>query len=367
MTQCGLVCLLFGIVAWSQAANSNSVPANQNGAVPSASSGVATVAAGKPAATEPQATADLPPATPVITIRGLCENPPANKSAATDCTTVITRAEFEKLIGAVQPTMTAPVRRQFANNYARALVMSEKAVQMGLDKDPAFQEQMRLARIQVLSAALNKAIQDRAAQVSDQDIEDYYRNNMSKFEQVDVERIYIPKSPQQEVSDTKLSPTERQKRTQASAEAMRTLADKLRARAVEGEDFTKLQADAYEAAGIKSIAPNVSIGKTMRSRLPPDQVFVMNLKAGEISAVIDDQNGYFIYKVKSKSTLKLDEAREEIKGALRAQRMGNEMKDIQESATPTLNESYFAAPQPAPKPTESGKPSSKPTEDDDDD
>jgi hypothetical protein len=366
MSRYALVCLLLGVLAWGQAGNSNSAPTMQKSGMPNTAAGE-TAPANKPAATESRTAVDVPPATPVITINGLCENPHASKSAATDCKTVITRAQFEKLIDAVQPTMAASVRRQFATNYARALVMSEKAERLGLDKDPAFQEHMRLARIQVLSGELNKVIQEKAKQISDKDVEDYYRSNQSKFEQVEMERIYIPKTPQQEPSDAKLSMAEREKRTQASVEAMKALADKLHERAVAGEDFTKLQADAYQVAGIKSTAANVSLGKVMRSRLPPNQVFVMDLNPGEISKVIDDQNGYFVYKVKSKSTLKLEESSEGIKGTLRAQRMEEEMKDIQESATPALNESYFASPQATPKPGETGKPSSKPQDDDDDD
>jgi hypothetical protein len=348
------VCLLFGTLAWGQAGNSNSGTMANAGVAP----------AHKSEETHPQAAVDLPLATPVITINGLCENPPANKSAAADCKTVITRAEFEKLVDTVQPKMPASARKQFASNYARALVMSEKAAQMGLDKSPEYAEHMRLARIQVLSTELNRAVQDEAAQISDKDIEDYYHNNISSFEQADMERIYIPKLPHQEASDTKLSVSEREKRTQASVEAMRMLADKLHARAVAGEDFTKLQLDAYEAAGIKSTAANVAIAKMMRSRLPASQVFVMDLKPGEISTVIDDQNGYFLYKLKSKSTLKLDDAREQIKGTLRAQHVAAEMKEIQESATTTFNDVYFVSPQPMP-PISGEKPQQAADDDDD--
>jgi hypothetical protein len=330
MPRHGLVALLLGGLAWCQVANS-----------------------------PPQTTVELPPATPVITINGFCENPSTDKSATTNCATVITRAEFEKLVDAVQPTMTARSRKEFASNYARALVMSEDAVQMGLDKSPAFQERMRLARIQILGAALNKKLMDKAAQISDNDIADYYRKNISEFEQVDLQRMYIPKTPPQRASGTNLSAAEREKRTKTSPEAMKALADKLRARAIAGEDFNKLQADAYEAEGIKNLAPNVGVEKIRRNALPPNHVFVMDLKPGEISTVIDDPTGYFLYKVKSKETLNLDGVSDEIKDTLRAQRMADEMKEMQEFATPILNESYFATAQPTPKPEESAKPSSE--------
>jgi hypothetical protein len=335
MSRYGLACLLLGALAWGQAAKSNPAPATQKEAAPSAAP------AAMPAAAQPQPTADIPPDTPVITINGLCENPPADKSAAANCKTVITRAEFEKLLEVVQPAMPARVRKQFASNYARALVMSQRAEQMGLDKEPGFEEHMRIARIQVLSQAFNKAIQDKAAQISDKEVEDYYHANAAKFEQADLDRIYIPKTQQPPASEAKGSAADQQKHTTDSGPAMKAEADKLHDRAVAGEDVTKLQAEAYQMAGIKTAAPNAGMAKVRRTTLPPGQVSAMDLKPGEVSPVMADQNGYYIYKMKTKEVLPLDQAREEIKGTLRSERIQEEMKSVQEGATPILNESYF--------------------------
>ncbi|MGA8152843.1 MAG: peptidyl-prolyl cis-trans isomerase [Terriglobales bacterium] len=345
MTRYAVVCLLLGTLAWGQAAQSNPAPAPEKENSPAA---------------EPQPPAELAPDTPVITINGLCENPPADKSEATNCKTVITRAEFEKLIDAIQPAMPARVRKQFANNYARALAMSEKAEQMGLDKGPTFEEHMRIARIQVLSQAFNKSIQEKAAQISDKEIEDYYQANTAKFEQAELDRIYVPRTHQPPASGTKAGSAAQTKDQNDSPAAMKAEADKLHDRAVAGEEPGKLQAEAYQAAGIKAGAPNAGMAKVRRSTLPPNQVLIMDLKPGEVSAVIADQNGYYIYKMKSKEVLSLEQAREEIKGTLRSERIQEAMKSVQEGATPVLNESYFApAPPPslmAPRPGTAGTP-----------
>ena len=63
----------------------------------------------------------------------------------------------------------------------------------------------------------------------------------------------------------------------------------------------------------------------------------MDLKPGEVSSVIEVPNGYLVYKVKTKGTLPLEKAREEIQGVLRSRRLQEEMQAIEESATPTLN------------------------------
>lgn len=341
MTRYGLICLLLGTFVWGQAASSNPAPAPQN-ETPASAAPQTPAPAGAPTSAPAQPAAEVPPDTPVITINGLCENPPSDKAAAADCKTVITRAEFEKLLDAIQPNMPARVRRQFATNYARALVMSQKAQQMGLDKGPDFEERMQLAKIQVLSQAFNKAVQDKAAQISDKEIEDYYNGNKAKFEQADLDRIYIPKTQQPVASPAKAGAAAPAKPPANSEVTMKAEADKLHTRAAAGEDFAKLQADAYQVAGIKATAPNAGMTKVRRTTLPPNQVAVMDSKPGDVSDVIADQNGYYIYKMKSKDVLPLDQVREEIKGTLRSERIQAEMKAVQENSNPVLNDNYFA-------------------------
>lgn len=343
MTRHGLLCLLLGALAWGQMAPQKSTPAAP--AQTATSPKPAAPQSGAPA--EESKAAEVPMDAPVFTITGLCDKPGADKASA-DCKVVVTRAEFEKMVDAVQPNLPPRARRQFASRYADALVMSKKAEEMGLDKTPSFQERIKLARTQVLSQELGKALQEKANKISDQDIQDYYQKNLSNFEQADMDRIYVPKTKQMPEADEekgenekKLSEAEEEKQEKESEAAMKDTADKLHARAVAGEDFAKLQEAAYEAAGIKSGSPTANLSKMRRSMLPASQVAVMDMKAGEISAVIADQNGFFIYKVKSKTTMPLDEAREEIHNTLRSQHLQEEMKAVQESAKPTFEEKYF--------------------------
>jgi len=365
MTRYGLVSLLLGVLAWGQATGSKPASTPPKTATPAAA-GQKSETPGKPGENPATEAPNIPPDAPVVTINGMCGHPPADKSAASSCNIVITRAEFEKLIDAVQPSMPQRVRRQFATRYANALVMAEKAEQMGLDKNESYVEHMKLARVQVLSQELNKALQEKAGQISDKEIEDYFHNNASKFEEADMERIYIPKVKQPSAADTKLSDEEQQKRTTESEEAMKAEADKLHARAVAGEDFGKLESDAFQAAGITGGSPSALMGKVRRTTLPPNQVAVMDLKAGDISPLITDQNGYFIYKIKSKDNLTLDQVREEIRNTIRAQRMQDSLKAMQESATPTLNEAYFAVAPPTPVPPRPGLGTKPKTSDPDD-
>jgi hypothetical protein len=354
MSKYCLVCLLLGAVAFGQASGAKPAPAAQQ---PPA----ATV---PPPATPPPA-AQVPPETAVITIKGLCSTPDKADAA---CVTTITRAEFEKIVDAVQPSMPQRSRRSFADRYAHSLVMAKKAQDMGLDKGASFDERMKLARVQILAQELGKALQDQAGQMSDKDIEDYYHANTAKFEEVDVDRIYIPKNQTPPDGEKTPSAEEEKKLQEKSELVMKGEADKLHARAVAGDDFVKLQEQAFEVAGIKTGAPNTAMGKIRRTVLSQNQASVMDLKAGEISPVLVDANGFFIYKVKAKSVIPLDSARDEIKATLRSQRMQDSMAAAQQSATLSLDDAYFGpempargpmmppgmAPPPPPKPAPAG-------------
>jgi len=330
MSKYYLVCLLLAGLAWGQADSSAPASAQK----PASPATPPTASAAPPAAPAKE----LPPDAPVITVKGLCKA--ADKTAAS-CVTIITKAEFDKLVDAVQPNMPARSRRPFADRYAHALVMSSKAQDMGLDKGATFDQKMNLARVQILAQELGHALQEQAAQISDKDIEAYYQANLPKFEQVDADRIYIPKNrtpPEEE----KATSVEAQKKFQEESEKiLQAEADKLRARAVAGGDFAKLQAEAFDVAGIKTGAPNTAMGKIRRNVLAQNQAVVMDLKPGDVSQVIVDPNGFYIYKVKTKSTLSLDEVRDEIKASLRSQRMQDAMQAVTQSATVTIDPDYF--------------------------
>jgi hypothetical protein len=302
-------------------------------------------------------TLNVAPEAAVITISGLCDNPPTDKAAASNCKTVINRDEFEKLVDAVQPNMTERARREFAARYADALVMAKRAEQAGMDKGANIEEQMKVARIQILSQEVKKAIQREASQISETDINAYYLDHTSSFEEAEMERIYVPNVQDSPApSDKTVNDADKQKRLERTGQFMKEVAAKLHARAIAGEDFNILQADAYRSAEIKTTA-SPSTGKIRRISLPRSQVWVMDLKPGEVSSVIEAPNGYFIYKIKTKETLSLERAREEIKGVLRSRRVQDLTRAIEESATLTLNDIYF---QPQRTPQGVNRPASRP-------
>lgn len=295
---------------------------------------------------------------PVITLNDFCADPVKEGSA---CKTVITRAEFERLIDALQPGMPPELRLKVAAAYARNLRMAAAAEKRGLDKTPAFAEEMRYARLQLLAQDLDRALHTDAGNVSDDDLADYYRKNVSAFQQATLARIFVPHAKSiagahphpAETAPTDPAPADAA--VKASAEAMTKVAADLRARAASGEDPDKLQIEAYAEAGIERKTVETKLDKVRRTTLPPQHEAVMDLNPGEVSQVFSDPDGaHFIYKMIRKETLPLEEVKSEILAAISSQRYRDSTKSLQGDVV--FNDTYFVPGGQASKPHRHGKP-----------
>jgi hypothetical protein len=275
-------------------------------------------------------------------------------TAPADCKTVVTKDEFEKLLKGVAPTPTPQVRRQLGSVLPRIIAMSNQAQKEGLDKTPEFQEMVKFAKMQILAQEVQRKIQREAANVPEADIDKYYKSNTEAFEQFDLDRLFVPRTKQvedakdEDAKDEKLT-DEQQKakeasekaRQEESEQAMTKLAQDLRARAVAGESFETLQKEAFAAAGMKIESPTVKLPDVRRTGLSPAHAAVFELKAGDISQVISDAGGHYIYKVEGKKQMPLEQAKQEIRNTLQNQRTQDMMGKVNNSYKVDTNEAYF--------------------------
>jgi len=267
----------------------------------------------------PVAVAKPGPNDAVITLNDFCPPGPASKPADA-CQTVITRAQLESLTAALQPDMTPELRGKVATAYARMLRMAAAAEQRGLDKTAAFEQEMRYARLQLLSQDLSRALRQEADQVSARDIEDYYRKNRVSYEQATLARIFVP----------------------AGNDTLAKVAADLRVRALKGEDPDALQAEAYAAAGIPGTSPKTTLKDLRRVSLPPSHELAFDLQPGAVSEVISDPSGgHFIYKMIHRETLTLEEATPEIHKLLADERYKQALKSFSDGTV--FNDAYFAS------------------------
>ena len=358
-----LMCALFVTLAWGQAVPGAPAPA------PS-----------QPSQAPEDASAAVPPGAPVITIIGVCSaqpRPAAAKATAAkpapaakasgakssaDCKTVITKAEFEKLAGHLAPNLTPQMKKQLAALLPQWIALSNEAKKKGIDKTPQFEDRVKVLKMQILTQELRQKIQEEAANIPPEEIEKYYREHADTYEQFNLDRLFVPRTKPSEPKakekegdkDKKLSEeaqkakeAEEKARTEEGEQEMSKLAESLRARAAAGEDFAKLQKEAFEAGGMKMQTTTVNLPSVRRSALPPAQTAVFDLKPGEVSQVINDAGGHYIYKVNSKSEVPLDQAKNEIRSKLQNDRMKERMDKLNSSFKVESNEAYFGPPSPA--------------------
>jgi hypothetical protein len=360
MRKSWLLCVLLGTLAWGQA---------EPGAPPVQTPGVVSKA--------PESAAEVPENAVVLTIKGVCPATPKTTAAPktgaaaktvpapakkpADCKTEITRAQFEKIASGLAPTVTPQLKRQMEQGLPRLMAMSEAAKAKGLDKSPRFLERLKIDKMQILATELQRTVQEESDKVSAAEVAEYYKKNPEAYEQFSLERLFIPRY-KQAVADEKEEGKEPEKLTEEQQKAkeaadkakqeqgeqeMNKLADAVRARGAAGEDFAKLQKEAFEAAGTKVENPTVSLPKVRRTGLPAAHAAVFDLKAGEVSAVISDNGGHYVYKVVSKETLPLDQVKDEIHNKLKSEHMKETMDKYTNSFQAVPNEAYFGPAAPA--------------------
>jgi PPIC-type PPIASE domain len=360
-----LLCVFLATLGWGQA-----LPATQ----PAQPSPVQTTGAAK----APAPPAEVPENAVVLTIKGLCPATPkttaASKTEASktttatakkpaDCKTEITRAQFEKLTSALQQgpnPLNAQQKRQLAAQLPQLMAMSDAAKAKGLDKTARYAETMKFVKMRILTSELQQAVQEEADKVPLAKIAEYYTNNPEAFEQFTLERLFIPRYKQvepenKETKEPEKLTEEQQKAKEAADQANREkgeqelnkLAGSLREQAAAGEDFAKLQKEAFETAGTKVANPTVSLPPMRRTGLPAAHAAVFDLKVGEVSAVISDNGGHYIYKVVSIEVLPLDKVNEEIRNKLKGERLKEMMDKYTNSFQATPNDAYFGSAGPA--------------------
>jgi hypothetical protein len=297
---------------------------------------------------------DLPPETPVISIKGLCpaETSPAvtNKVPSnTECAMTVTKQQFDNLVNSFNTNnqnVTPAQRRNFGQAYVELLIFSEAAKAAGTENTPAYAEVMRVLRLKTLGDLYRNQLAEEYRNPSQQEIQSYYQANPQKYESAKLSRIYLPKNN----PDPKATAEQKQD----FQKKIQPVLDDVQARAAKGEDMSKLQKDAYTALGISATPPTTELSTARHGMFPPklDQE-IFSHKAGEVFRS-DDAAGYMIYRVDSRETAPLETVKAEISQQIFRQKMEAKTKELNAPVHAVYDERYFGpavSPAPASQPT----------------
>lgn len=261
----------------------------------------------------------------MITINGVCDS----GASGPDCKTVVTKAEFERLIkqGNANANVTPVQRRSIVQGFAQVVVLDKSAEKQGLPNDPEVKTMLEVARMRTLAQVLQQRLVQKAQQVSPEQIDEYYKKNHDEFEEVKLSRIYIPKVAASVNIDA------------AKAKA---IAERLQKDAEAGKNLDELQKQAYTELGIQQQPLPTEMGVRRRNSFPAEQAeAIFSLADGKVSRVIEDPNGFYIYKVESKTTVPESNVSNEIKGDITQKSYAQSLDQIFEPVKAEVNPQYF--------------------------
>ena len=309
-------------------------------------------------ANPPLPESQVAPDAAVITIHGLCGYPSlpgsspdtagaqpaagvADASAPLvtpnpSCETVVTRQQFENLVMGINPNGDPRMGRGFASNYPETLIFARKAIETGLDKNPAFQALLQFKYQQALFSVFKAYVKQKANKMSDADIEKFYNANRERYEVFGLARIHVPNVREHHPAPG--STVQPKVDVAADEAAMKALAIRIRAEAAAGGDFEKLQAKAYKLAGLTEEPPDTGLGdKWSRDTLPAEDQEILALKPGQVSKPIHNQNGWNIIKLVSRKTIPSSDRNFTLQLVV-----GDEANSTRKATKADLNDQYFA-------------------------
>ena len=128
----------------------------------------------------------------MITLQGLCPGT-TGPATGTDCKTIITRAQFEKLVGTLNPDMPKNSQQMLAEQYSKAMILQSLAERQGIPETQHFKDMMDYMRTQILASEVVTQAKDKA-KPTPAEVQEYYTKHQQDYEQAALKRLFIPKS-----------------------------------------------------------------------------------------------------------------------------------------------------------------------------
>jgi peptidyl-prolyl cis-trans isomerase C len=243
---------------------------------------------------------------------------------------VITMAEFEQAMEQLPPSLKTLVitdkgRREFLQKLIERELLLQEGVKKGYDKDAEILRKVEQFKQGLIIEALTEKLCAGKDEVSDKEVEAYYRGNKKQFflaERVRVRHIMVKTMPEaQEIKD----------------------------RLNRGENFIAL-AKQYSIWPSKQQGGDLGyITRGMVDKSFEDAAFSLK-RRGEVSGIVKTKLGFHIIRLEDRQgprQLTLAEVREEIRKFLREKKrqeiLAAHLKGLREEAQISINEKLLAA------------------------
>ena len=222
-------------------------------------------------------------------------------------------------------------RKDFVERYALMRKLSALAEQAKLGERSPYKEAIESYRMNMLMQAEITEYVDHVLITAD-DVQKYYAENKSRYDQVKLKVIYIPFSSAP--AGTAAASTKHLAEEQAKAKAEQLIKE-----IKGGADFVKLVKENSEDASSK--AKDGDMGMMSRADNLPESIrsVVFGLKAGEVSDPVRQPNGFYIFRAERP----LEQVQEQLVKQMQSERLQEWLKSTTKSLNIKFeNEQFFS-------------------------
>jgi PPIC-type PPIASE domain len=240
-----------------------------------------------------------------------------------------------------QQQAAGPNRDNLKKEYGKLKVVADLARKEKLDEDETVRLPMLIKRSDVLqNAYLNDLDKNADKLVSDAEIDQYYSEHPTEFEEVRVRHILINTQPQPPGPD---AAKKGEQPKPPSKEEARKKAEEALAKARKGEDFAALVKQYSEDPGSKDKGGEYTFGHGQM--VPEFEKAAFALQPGQISDLVETQFGYHIIKLEERhggSGASDQKTRQQIISKLKKDKIEARIEEIAKSSKVSVPDDFDA-------------------------
>ena len=249
--------------------------------------------------------------------------------------TKITAAQFAAMVDGLpeqfRNAARGPSRKQFGDNLARIIIMSEEGKRRQLDQTEAFKTQAMFQTANVLAGMVYEQL-SKSVKLDEEDVRKYYEAHKNEFELVHARQILV----RMQGSPVALTPGQKDL---SEAEAL-AKAQELRKKLLGGYDFATLAKE--ESDDVTSKAQGGDVGTFHRGqKLPSFEEAAFALKPGELSEPVKTPFGYDLIRVETHESKTFEQVRPELESRMRPEATQKALNELLAKSPVILNPDFF--------------------------
>lgn len=245
----------------------------------------------------------------------------------------VTQNEFESLLGSMneQQIEQSGGKNAIAQRYATMLLLSQAAQSRHLDSTPAFQQDLRRARTNLLAQLENQDLV-HSASVTPTEISQYYNAHAPDFQEAKVYEVALIKKSDRNTKG--LTEAEAQAKSQEIRKALSS-----------GQDIAAIAKQYNVPNQVDVVAEPQSIQNS--GSLPAFAKAAFTMQPGALSEIEDRSDVMLFYKVASHGKMPLKDATAQIENKLRQQKYMDAIGNLKKQIPVWMDSSYFTSGPPA--------------------